>query len=188
MVSFIDLSDYKPTDWLWDFGDGTTDTEQRPVHTYQKPGIYNVCLIAYNKHGSSTYCKALECTSTAKEAIAKLLDIKVYPNPAAEFFILESKEPYYYETQLRLLSINGEELQTSKIDLSSGFVTIEIGNIDKGMYFVEVKGREGILYRGKLVLVECRYDWYDWYVGVSNNYSCRKIRIFKLRIGVIVKS
>jgi len=154
LVNFIDLSDYNPTDWLWDFGDGGTDTEQRPVHIYQKPGIYNVCLTAYNKNGSSTYCKTLECTSTATEAVARLLDIKVYPNPAAEFFILESKEPYYYEAQLRLLSINGEVLQTSKIDISSGFVTIEIGNMNKGMYFIEVKGREGILYRGKLVLVE----------------------------------
>jgi PKD repeat protein len=32
------------TTWLWDFGDGTTSTEQNPQHTYQTPGAYTVSL------------------------------------------------------------------------------------------------------------------------------------------------
>ncbi len=28
--------------WLWNFGDGTTETTQNPQHTYQQPGIYYV--------------------------------------------------------------------------------------------------------------------------------------------------
>lgn len=30
--------------WLWEFGDGQTSTEQNPVHTYDGPGCYEVCL------------------------------------------------------------------------------------------------------------------------------------------------
>jgi PKD repeat protein len=30
--------------WLWDFGDGTTSTQQHPVHVYSQPGNYNVTL------------------------------------------------------------------------------------------------------------------------------------------------
>src|SRR5205085_187853 len=30
--------------WLWNFGDGTTDTVQNPIHTYNIPGIYTVSL------------------------------------------------------------------------------------------------------------------------------------------------
>jgi len=33
------------TSWLWDFGDGTTSTEQNPVHEYEEPDIYDVTLI-----------------------------------------------------------------------------------------------------------------------------------------------
>jgi len=33
------------TSWNWDFGDGTTSTEQNPVHTYQTEGNYTVSLI-----------------------------------------------------------------------------------------------------------------------------------------------
>ncbi|MBP9151421.1 MAG: PKD domain-containing protein, partial [Flavobacteriales bacterium] len=34
------------TDWLWDFGDGTTSTLQDPTHIYAAPGVYNVTLTA----------------------------------------------------------------------------------------------------------------------------------------------
>ncbi|MBK8615444.1 MAG: hypothetical protein IPN85_18755 [Flavobacteriales bacterium] len=30
-VTFTDLSNYQPTSWAWDFGDGNTDTLQNPV-------------------------------------------------------------------------------------------------------------------------------------------------------------
>ena len=32
------------TGWLWDFGDGTTDTAQNPTHVYEFPGSYVVTL------------------------------------------------------------------------------------------------------------------------------------------------
>ena len=39
--SFMDNS-IGATAWYWDFGDGTTSTEQNPVHTYAQPGQYIV--------------------------------------------------------------------------------------------------------------------------------------------------
>jgi gliding motility-associated-like protein len=44
--------------YLWDFGDGTTDTITNPVHVYDKDGTYNVCLTATNEYGCvDTVCK-----------------------------------------------------------------------------------------------------------------------------------
>jgi gliding motility-associated-like protein len=56
-VRFSDLS--QPIDgdivkWLWDFGDGSTDTVQHPEHVYTNPGNYNVSLQAYNSRGCVT--------------------------------------------------------------------------------------------------------------------------------------
>jgi len=42
-VQFTDKSPAAST-WFWDFGDGTTSTEQNPVHTYANPGFYDVSL------------------------------------------------------------------------------------------------------------------------------------------------
>ncbi|WNY23345.1 hypothetical protein MmiHf6_06520 [Methanimicrococcus hongohii] len=53
-VQFTDLSTGKPTSWYWDFGDGSTSTDQNPRHTYQKSGYYNVTLTVKNAYGEST--------------------------------------------------------------------------------------------------------------------------------------
>lgn len=37
------------TEYLWDFGDGTTSTEENPKHSYTIGGDYNVILIAKNE-------------------------------------------------------------------------------------------------------------------------------------------
>jgi YVTN family beta-propeller protein len=54
-VVFNDTSTNSPTSWSWDFGDGTSSTEQNPIHTYEKAGDYAVTLTASNIYGSSTY-------------------------------------------------------------------------------------------------------------------------------------
>ena len=57
-VTFTDLSSNDPTGWKWDFGDGQTATDRNPVHVFQTPGVYTVCLEASNSFGSAKACKA----------------------------------------------------------------------------------------------------------------------------------
>lgn len=53
-ISFTDLSTNIAQSWLWDFGDGSTSTDQNPVHTYTASGTYTVTLIVTNTIGSDT--------------------------------------------------------------------------------------------------------------------------------------
>lgn len=55
-VEFYDISYANPPifEWLWDFGDGTTSTEQHPVHTYQGLGWFTVTLTVTNGLGEDT--------------------------------------------------------------------------------------------------------------------------------------
>jgi len=43
--------------WLWSFGDGATNTEQNPTHTYTNPGAFTVTLTATGPGGSDTEIK-----------------------------------------------------------------------------------------------------------------------------------
>jgi len=43
-ISFTDLSQ-QAIAWFWDFGDGTTSSQQNPSHTYISDGIYSVMLV-----------------------------------------------------------------------------------------------------------------------------------------------
>ena len=53
-VQFTDLSTGTPTSWHWDFGDGTTATEQNPSHAYTGIGRFSVSLTAGNAFGTDT--------------------------------------------------------------------------------------------------------------------------------------
>lgn len=60
-VVFEDKSHGQITSWHWDFGDGTTSTEQNPIHTYQKDGVhYTVTLTVSGPEGESKCCKVWE--------------------------------------------------------------------------------------------------------------------------------
>ncbi len=53
-VQFTDATLFNPTTWAWDFGDGSTDTVQDPLHLYTADGTYTPVLIVTNVFGSDT--------------------------------------------------------------------------------------------------------------------------------------
>ena len=53
LVAFHDDSEGQISSWACDFGDGTTSTEQNPLHTYQDPGQYIVQLTVNGPRGTS---------------------------------------------------------------------------------------------------------------------------------------
>jgi PKD repeat protein len=52
-VQFTDTSTGNPTSWAWDFGDGSTSTQQNPSTTYSTAGTYTVSMTASNAAGTS---------------------------------------------------------------------------------------------------------------------------------------
>jgi PKD repeat protein len=51
-VQFQDTSTGYPTAWHWDFGDGTSSTEQNPTHAYTQAGSYTVSLTVTDRSGN----------------------------------------------------------------------------------------------------------------------------------------
>jgi len=56
-VNFTDQSTGDITSWQWDFGDGSTSTEQGPSHTYTDFGTYTVSLTVAGPAGSDSEIK-----------------------------------------------------------------------------------------------------------------------------------
>lgn len=51
-VAFTALT-HSAVSWTWDFGDGTTSTEQNPVHVYKSGGYYKVTLTGADASGKT---------------------------------------------------------------------------------------------------------------------------------------
>jgi PKD repeat protein len=57
-ISFINTSS-NATNYLWNFGDGSTSTISNPTHTYTLAGSYLLTLKATGPDGEETVCKLL---------------------------------------------------------------------------------------------------------------------------------
>ena len=64
-IQFTDESTGDIDSWLWDFGDGSTSTEQNPSHTYRDAGTYTVSLTVSNAINEDTRKKEDYITVTA---------------------------------------------------------------------------------------------------------------------------
>jgi PKD repeat protein len=53
VVAFRDETTGQATSWKWDFGDGTSSTEQNPIHQYAKGADYTVTLEVEGAAGRS---------------------------------------------------------------------------------------------------------------------------------------
>ena len=98
-ITFTDESNASPTQWYWDFGDGTNSTLENPTHTYQSGGYYTVNLTAWNSLGNDT--------------LSRVNYIYIYPNapPVAGF-----TSNYSYQNAVTPLAV-------ALNDASSGNVT-----------------------------------------------------------------
>ena len=75
-IAFSDQSTMQPTEWHWDFGDGTTSSEQNPSHAYTSAGTYSITLNAKNESSDET--KTIENI------------IRVYAPAVANFTVTDS--------------------------------------------------------------------------------------------------
>lgn len=56
------------TEWLWDFGDGTTSAQQNPTHLFSRPGTFQVRLTVTNRAGSNAIVKPVIVRNPAPQA------------------------------------------------------------------------------------------------------------------------
>jgi FOG: PKD repeat len=100
-VQFIDKSTGNPTEWKWNFGDGSdiidgnTSDYQNPTHTYSKPGNYTVKETAINSVDRNTAEKTSYITVTSSTINTAGTDISTFKTagsvPVAKFFASKSE-------------------------------------------------------------------------------------------------
>jgi len=73
-VHFVNASNYGSR-YLWDFGDGTTSTQEEPIHIYTKPGYYNAKLTVFGDGGETFYYRPY----------------RVFQNPTAKFAVFPQR-------------------------------------------------------------------------------------------------
>ncbi len=145
----VDNSDYEPTEWHWDFGDGNTSQERHPTHSYSQDGIYEICLTVSNAHGSDTHCEIFNVgtTSVGEERIT--IEVGVYPNPMQNDLFIDLKDYYPKEARVVLYDIQGRKVKEQRVYHGSNHVYV--GGLAAGMYVYRVEDAGVELKAGKVV-------------------------------------
>lgn len=141
-IGFTNLS-IPSTEWLWDFGDGSTSEEQNPNHAYEFSGTYTVCLVASNPIcGEDTICKEITIekdeSSLSEEAQET---ITIFPNPSQAQFTIQSSSII---KNVKILSVAGQLILTVD-SYSSNTITIDIQDLPKGIYIAEILTDRGLI-------------------------------------------
>lgn len=90
------------TGWLWDFGDGTTSTEQHPQHSYQDAGTYTV-TVTYTFANESLWSASFTVTVERGSGVLPTSDADS-AEPSAAYQPLPFKMPIYPLVLARVLT------------------------------------------------------------------------------------
>ncbi len=139
-VIFTDTSvnaDY----FLWDFGDGTTDTLQNPVHSYETSGTYIVTQEASNPcHTDIVTDTVVVIMTHEKETEISDSDIKLLPGNISGEFIISSR--YSKIRQIRIYSSDGSIRFTENLQGLNEHL-LNIDHLPAGFYILVISHSEG---------------------------------------------
>jgi hypothetical protein len=121
------------TNVLWNFGDGTTSVQQNPVHQFAVPGTYNVSLSAFSGNCQITKIKQIS-TSQLSVSEVNSKKLKIYPNPATEFFKIESAELI---SAIEIYTASGNMVMKKK-NIRSKVYQEEVSSYSSGIYFIKI--------------------------------------------------
>jgi len=101
------------TDFVWDFGDGTTSTAVNPTHLYTTPGVYRVRLLATD----TTTCNLIDSTIfTVTVSSIPVAGFTYSPNPGEENSITTFTNTSVGGRRYRWYYGDGDSLYTFRLD------------------------------------------------------------------------
>ena len=77
------------------------------------------------------------------------LGLEIYPNPAKDYLEVVFNNPRGIKTELKIFSINGKNIKQEIID--TGSIKLNIEDLSKGIYLLELRNEEGMEIRKFLV-------------------------------------
>ncbi|NGF76349.1 PKD domain-containing protein [Fluviicola sp. SGL-29] len=121
------------TDYLWDFGDGSTSTEQNPTHIYTAVGSYTVTLIARHCGQTDTFEHVIPVQSLAVPSTDNTT-ILVYPNPVNDQLHIRSSGT----AEVQLLDLTGRTVLTGVV-ATDGKSTLLLHQVPNGHYTLKIR-------------------------------------------------
>lgn len=151
-----------PLTYVWSFGDGNTSTQAYPIHSYNSPGNYVICLTITDANG----CTSSTCDSSAAfrmiqsqlstnavigsltisaptgitEHKSIILSSSVAPNPMADLTNVNFESEKTMKGKIEIVNVLGAIALSQEIDITNGANSVNINteNVTSGIYFLRI--------------------------------------------------
>jgi len=132
-VCFFTGSSLSAETWFWDFGDSNYSAKKNPVHCYEHPGGYFVCLTTTNPCFSEQFCDSI---SVFPVAIGEHQNqrIRIFPNPATDKLFIDITDDRDQKGEIIINDITGREILRKPVLTSDAI--IDVSNFLPGVYVV----------------------------------------------------
>lgn len=136
---------------VWDFGDGqtlkVTSGYTTPVsHTFITGGAFNICAKSYSICGNTQYCAKDTITATGVGGINALAGVKIYPNPANSYFVIEGA------AAATAILTNGVGQEVMRFSVNADKQVMDVASLPVGVYTLQLTDAKGN--RGATTLVK----------------------------------
>ncbi len=120
------------TEYLWDFGDGTTSSFAFPTHTFDPDQAYEVTLTISNECGTDTDTALITFAPSSIDDFTGP-KISIGPNPTADYVQVFSESEI--QVQFELFDLVGRKILSKQTRSNT---TISLENLAKGNYLIRV--------------------------------------------------
>ncbi|MEN0051455.1 MAG: T9SS type A sorting domain-containing protein, partial [Bacteroidota bacterium] len=127
--------------YVWSFGDGNFSQEEAPTHEFNRTGLYDVTLNAFNDFCASTKTLPVNIIISSIEDLDQKVVAKAYPNPASDLLTVALEGLSPTPLQLRILDTQGRILQEQSFH-STDLIELNVSDYPAGLYFVQVWGED----------------------------------------------
>lgn len=138
-VDFISTSTIRKGTYTWDFGDGSTSSDENPSHNYIQDGTYDVCLTIEDSTG---YCTSSVCDEvTIKSVGLHEFDpswLEIYPNPANEFIKVKNQQSQ--SISVAIFDRTGRQVSATE---SGTQVNLNVSHLGSGFYILKGSAENG---------------------------------------------
>lgn len=150
-VAFQAVNPQNVSTYDWSFGNGGgTSALQDPTFVYPASSSaqnYTVRLIVSNDCGKDTVTAVITVPATTgvKELKVNQDDLKLYPNPTAQYFRLENNTPYQLK-QVSMINVLGQTIRSIPVN-NNKVQMVDVSNMASGIYNIRIEFEEGAVTR-----------------------------------------
>lgn len=145
LTAYFENQSQMADEYYWDFGDGYYSNLPDPVHIYDEPDNYQICLTTYNECGSDTICRMINLSMVTIDETGTN-EFHVYPNPARDFIYINAALTGY--ATISLTDMSGKDMVREEISFQNNHaVKIMVSGVADGLYLLGIESPDYHYYK-----------------------------------------